>query len=206
VAATESANNGVVGGSLVPLLTLGIPGNSVAAALMGGLMIHGLIPGPALFTRFGAITYGFILSLFVANIFFLILGLYFAPLFAKVSTISNAILIPAIAILSVIGSYAINNRFFDVWMMLLFGVAGYFLDRAGFSLGAIVLGLILGPIAELGFGQSLIISRGSPLVFFDHPLALILVGIIILLLLPAFLGGAKRRAKKNSVTENVTKD
>lgn len=139
------------------------------------------------------ITYAFILSLFVANVVFLILGLYFAPLFAKVSTISNAILIPAIAILSVIGSYAINNSFFDVWVMLFFGIAGYFLDRAGLSLGAIVLGLILGPIAELGFGQSLIISRGSPLIFFNHPLALILIAIIILLLLPGFIGGARRR-------------
>jgi putative tricarboxylic transport membrane protein len=110
VAAAESANNGCVGGSLVPLLTLGIPGNSVAAALMGGLMIQGLIPGPELFTRFGTVTYAFILSLFLANICFLILGLYFAPFFARVATVPNSILIPSISILSVVGSYAINNR------------------------------------------------------------------------------------------------
>ncbi len=198
VAATESANNGVVGGSLVPLLTLGIPGNSVAAALMGGLMIQGLIPGPELFTKHGAITYAFILSLFLANIFFLILGLYFAPMFAKVATVSNAILIPAIAILSVIGSYAINNSLFDVGLMLFFGITGYFLHKAGFSLGAIVLGLILGPIAELGFGQSLIISNGSPWIFFSRPISIVLWIFIILLILPAFKGGImkKMRAKE----------
>ncbi len=206
VAASESANNGVVGGSLVPLLTLGIPGNSVAAALLGGLMIQGLIPGPELFTKHGAITYGFILSLFFANIFFLILGLYFAPLFAKVSTVSNAILIPAIAMLSVIGSYAINNSIFDVGLMLFFGIAGYFLHKAGFSLGAIVLGLILGPIAELGFGQSLIISNGSPLIFFTRPISIILWIIIILLILPAFSGGIlkKQRQKEGEDESNIT--
>lgn len=187
VAASESANNGCVGGSLVPLLTLGIPGNSVAAALMGGLMIHNLIPGPELFTRYGTVTYAFILSLFVANIAFLVLGLYFAPFFARVATASNALLIPGIAILSVVGSYAIQNSLFDVWLMLAFGLGGYFLHRAGFSLGAVVLGLILGPIAELGFGQSLAISGGSAAIFFQRPICLILWGLVVLLLLPAFI-------------------
>ncbi len=186
VAASESANNAVVGGSLVPLLTLGIPGNSVAAALMGGLMIQGLLPGPELFTKFGEITYAFILSLFLANIFLLLLGLYGAPLFARVSTVPNAILVPAITILSVIGSYAIKNSMFDVWLMFVFGVMGYFLQRAGFSLGAIVLGLILGPIAEKGLNQALILSDGSPLIFFERPLCIALWIIIFLLLLPAF--------------------
>ncbi len=199
VAAAESANNGVVGGSLIPLLTLGIPGNSVAAALMGGLMIKGLIPGPELFTKHGQITYAFILSLFVANIIFLVLGLYLAPLFAKVATVSNAILIPAISILSIIGSYAISNSMFDVYLMLAFGIGGYFLHRAGFSLGAIVLGLILGPIAEQGFGQSLIISDGSPLIFFTRPISIALIGIIIVLLLP----GIMKKEKKETVYSEI---
>lgn len=187
VAASESANNGCVGGSLVPLLTLGIPGNSVAAALMGGLMIHNLIPGPELFTKFGGVTYGFILSLFLANFVFLFLGVYCVPFFARVALAPNAILIPTIAALSVIGSFAINNSMFDVWLMLLFGVGGYFLKRGGFDLGALVLGLILGPVAESGFGQGLAISGGSYAVFFSGPLCLILWGLILLLLLPVFL-------------------
>lgn len=194
VAAAESANNGCVGGSLVPLLTLGIPGNSVAAALMGGLMIQGLIPGPELFTRFGTVTYAFILSLFLANLCFLFLGLYGAPFFARVATVPNSLLIPIISVLSVIGSYAINNSLFDVWLMLAFGVGGYFLHRAGFSLGAVVLGLILGPIAEMGFGQSLIMSQGSISIFFNRPICLILWGLVALLLFPVLF--RKRKAVK----------
>ena len=204
VAAAESANNGVVGGSLIPLLTLGIPGNSVAAALMGGLMIKGLIPGPELFTKHGVITYAFILSLFLANIAFLFFGLFFSKWFAKIATVSNTLLIPGIAILSVIGSYAINNSLFDVWLMLFFGITGYFLHRAGFSLGAIVLGLILGPIAEKGFGQSLIISQGSPLIFFTRPICIILWIIIIALVFPAVTGLKRKRKGGKEGFELVT--
>ncbi len=192
VAAAESANNGCVGGSLIPLLTLGIPGNSVAAALMGGLMIQGLIPGPELFSRYGTLTYGFILSLFIANLVFLVLGLYLAPYFARVTSTPNALLIPGIAILSVIGSYAINNNMFDVWLMIAFGIAGYFLEKGGFSTGALVLGLILGPIAELGFGQSLIMSQGSPMIFFERPLCILLWVITLLLMIPAFSSHLKK--------------
>ncbi len=196
VAASESANNGCVGGSLIPLLTLGIPGNSVAAALMGGLMIQGLIPGPELFSKYGALTYGFILSLFLANVIFLVLGIYLAPYFARVTSTPNALLIPGIAILSVIGSYAMNNNLFDVWLMIGFGVAGYFLEKGGFSTGALVLGLILGPIAELGFGQSLLMSAGSPLIFFERPLCILLWVITLLLMIPAFTGTLKKSKNK----------
>ncbi|GAB1486605.1 tripartite tricarboxylate transporter permease [Aminivibrio sp.] len=196
VAAAESANNGCVGGSLIPLLTLGIPGNSVAAALMGGLMIQGLIPGPELFSKYGALTYGFILSLFLANVIFLVLGIYLAPYFARVTSTPNALLIPGIAILSVIGSYAMNNNLFDVWLMIGFGVAGYFLEKGGFSTGALVLGLILGPIAELGFGQSLLMSAGSPLIFFERPLCILLWVITLLLMIPAFTGTLKKSKNK----------
>ncbi|GAB1398636.1 tripartite tricarboxylate transporter permease [Aminivibrio sp.] len=196
VAAAESANNGCVGGSLIPLLTLGIPGNSVAAALMGGLMIQGLIPGPELFSKYGALTYGFILSLFLSNVIFLVLGIYLAPYFAWVTSTPNSLLIPGIAILSVIGSYAMNNNLFDVWLMIGFGVAGYFLEKGGFSTGALVLGLILGPIAELGFGQSLLMSAGSPLIFFERPLCILLWVITLLLMIPAFTGTLKKSKNK----------
>ena len=194
VAASESANNGCVGGSLVPMLTLGIPGNTVAACLMGGLTINNLIPGPELFTKYGTITYGFILSLFLANIVFLFLGIYLAPFFAKISTAPNSLLIPAIAVLSVVGSYAMRNMMFDVWTMLLFGVGGYFLHRMGFDLGAVVLGLILGRITEEGFGGALAISNGSYSIFFTRPLCIVLWICIALLMLPAL----RRKRKKTA--------
>jgi putative tricarboxylic transport membrane protein len=197
IAASESGNNACVGGSLVPLLTLGIPGNTVAAALMGGLMIQGLIPGPELFTTHGVITYGFIFSLFIANVVFLVVGIFFAPYFARVALIPASVLIGAISVFAVIGSYAIHNSMFDVWLMLGFAIGGYFLDKIGFSLSAIILGMILGPIAEEGFAQSMIISSGSYGIFFNSTVAQILWVIIIALLVQPFISEyrAKKRAK-----------
>jgi len=182
IAAAEAGNNGCVGGSLVPTLTLGIPGNSVAAALLGGLLIHGLIPGPELFTKYGVMTYAFILSLFVANVVFLLLGLFMAPYFARISLTPLAILIPVVCLFSVLGSYAMNNSILDIFVALLFGLVAILLQKSGFSLGALILGLILGPIAESGFAQALIIGHGSYSVFFNRPQALALWAIILLLL------------------------
>lgn len=195
IAAAEAGNNACVGGSLVPLLTLGIPGNTVSAALMGGLMIQGLIPGPELFTTHGVITYGFILSLFVANIVFLIVGLYCAPYFAKISTIPTSILIASISVFAIIGSYAINNSLFDVWMMLLFALGGYFLNKLKFSLSAIILGMILGPIAENGFTQALTISSGSYAIFYESITAKILWIIVIVLFMQPIVSYFKNNSK-----------
>ncbi|NOX15037.1 MAG: C4-dicarboxylate ABC transporter permease [Epsilonproteobacteria bacterium] len=197
IAAAESGNNACVGGSLVPLLTLGIPGNTVSAALMGGLMIQGLIPGPELFTKYGQITYGFILSLFIANIVFLVVGLFFAPYFARIALIPASILIAAISVFAVIGSYAINNSMFDVGLMLIFAFGGFFLDKLGFSLSAIILGMILGPIAESGFAQALTISGGTYGIFFASIPAKILWVIIIALLIQPLIGHYKSKNIEN---------
>ena len=184
IAAAEAGNNGCVGGSLIPTLTLGIPGNSVAAALLGGLLIHGLIPGPELFTKYGVMTYAFIMSLFIANIVFLMLGLFMAPYFAKISLTPTALLIPVVCLFSVLGSYAMNNSILDIFIALLCGLAAILLQKTGFSLGALILGLILGPIAETGFSQALIMGHGSYAIFFNRPQALALWAIILLLLVP----------------------
>ena len=192
IAAAEAGNNGCVGGSLIPTLTLGIPGNSVAAALMGGLIVHGLIPGPELFTKYGVMTYAFILSLFLANVIFLILGLSLAPYFARISMIPTEILIPVVCLFSLLGSYAMNNSLLDIFVALLCGFTAVILHRTGFSLGALILGLILGPIAESGFAQALIIGHGSYSVFFNRPQAIILWIIILLLLVPPIIQIAKQ--------------
>jgi len=198
IAAAESGNNACVGGSLVPLLTLGIPGNTVSAALMGGLMIQGLIPGPELFTKYGQITYGFILSLFIANAVFLIVGLFFAPYFARIALIPASILIASISVFAVVGSYAINNSMFDIWVMLIFAFGGFFLDKLGFSLSAIILGMILGPIAESGFAQALTISGGSYSIFFASTAAKILWVIILILLLQPLFSHYKSKFKNRA--------
>lgn len=202
IAAAEAGNNACVGGSLVPLLTLGVPGNTVSAALMGGLMIQGLIPGPELFTTHATITYGFILSLFIANVVFLVVGLFFAPYFAKVSNIPTAILIAAISVFAIIGSYSINNSMFDVWLMLLFAIGGFFLNKLNFSLSAIILGMILGPIAENGFTQAMTISEGDSSIFFKSIVAKILWVIIIILLVQPILGYFKTRRELAKATKD----
>ncbi len=196
IAAAESGNNGCVGGSLIPLLTLGIPGNSVAAALLGGLMIHGLIPGHELFTYHANITYGFILSLFLANIIFLAIGTFFAPYFSKISLTPSSILIPAVCMFAVVGAYAMNNSVFDIWLMLIFAFIGLILNKTGFSTSAVVLGLILGPIAENGFAQALAVSDGSGAIFFESTIAWILWALIIALLAPPFITMGKKALRK----------
>lgn len=195
IAAAESGNNACVGGSLVPLLTLGIPGNTVSAALMGGLMIQGLIPGPELFTTHSTITYGFILSLFLANVVFLLVGLFFAPYFAKVATIPSSILIASISVFAIIGSYSMNNSIFDVWLTLAFALGGYFFKKSGFSLSAIILGLILGPIAENGFSQALTMSSGGYGIFFESVPAKILWVLIIILTIQPFISNIRSKNK-----------
>jgi putative tricarboxylic transport membrane protein len=197
IAAAEAGNNGCVGGSLIPTLTLGIPGNSVAAALLGGLLVHGLIPGPELFTTYGSMTYAFIFSLFIANIVFLILGLYMAPYFARIALTPTELLIPVVCLFSVLGSYSMNNSVLDVFLCLLFGLGAVLLHKTGFSLGALILGLILGPIAETGFAQALIMSRGSAAIFFKSPQAIVLWFIIFLLLVPPLINILKKHRTKS---------
>ena len=191
IAAAESSNNAVTGGSLIPLLTLGIPGNTTSAALMGGLIIQGLIPGPELFTRYADVTYPFILSLFVANVVFLLVGLYFAPQLAKVSLIPTSLLIPIVCMFSVIGTYAIQNSLFDVGVMIVFALLGYFLTKFGFSMGALVLGLILGPIAEKGFAQGILMGKGSYAIFFTRPTSIVLIVITVVLIVSSYFTAPK---------------
>jgi len=180
VAAPEAGNNAVTGGSLVPTLTLGVPGNAVSAVFIGGLTIHGLIPGPNLFTKYGETTYTLILSLFVSNIVFWVVGIACAKQFAKVIKTPTKVLAPIICVLSVIGSYAIRSNFFDVGLLFGFGVLGYFMERYQFSPAPIVLALILGPMAEAELRRSLVLFHGSVLPFFQRPLCLLLIPLIIL--------------------------
>ena len=184
IAAAEAGNNGCVGGSLVPTITLGIPGNSVAAALMGAFIIHGMIPGPDLFTEYADRTYPFIISLFVANGVFLLVGLAFAPYLARIALVPPAIMVPVVSAFAVLGSYALNNSVFDVYMMIAFAMGGLVMKKLGYSLEALILGLILGPIAEGGFSQGMIIGHGSPWIFFESNIAKGMWVIILLLLIP----------------------
>lgn len=192
VIASESANNGVTGGSLVPLLTLGIPGNTVSAIFLGGLLIHGLRPGMQLFTKHADIAYTLLIGLFVANIMMFVVGLFAAKRVVKVTTVSTDLLAPVIMVLCVVGSYAIRNNLFDVGVMFLFGGVGYLMKRWGYSAPSMILGIILGPMAEGEFRRAVMLSKGNISFFFSSPIS------IILLLLIAFtiLGPALRKKKQ----------
>ncbi|MTI83146.1 MAG: C4-dicarboxylate ABC transporter permease [Firmicutes bacterium] len=178
VAASEAANNAEVGGSLVPLMTLGIPGAAPAAILLGALMLQGMRPGPELYINYGDITYTFLFSLIVANIVMGVMAFYGARHVAKLINLPVSYLAPMVVFMTVIGSYAIRNNITDVIIMILFGLVGYVTKKAGFHPGPIVLGLILGPIAENGLVQSMLMgkSAGSMFeVFFTRPLSIILI-------------------------------
>ncbi len=179
VVASESANNAVTGGSLIPLLTLGIPGNAVTAVFLGGLLIHGLIPGPELFTTHAVTTYTLMISLFLSNIALLIFGLIWAKFVLQLTNVPNNILAPIIIVLSIFGSHAMRLNMFDVYLMLIFGVIGYFMEKYKFPLAPIVLALILGPLAELELQRTMSIFRGDLSLFFKRPISIFFIFLII---------------------------
>lgn len=184
VVATESSNNATVGSSMVPLLTLGIPGSPAAAVLYGALMIQGLKPGPQLFTTNAGVSYGFMLSLLVAQFMILIIGMLIGKsIYQSVTKLPERVLVPAVILLTVFGSYAIRNNVMDVIVMFVSGLIAYTLKEFGFHPGPIVLGLILGPIAEKGFVQGYLMgmAQGKPLmIFFTRPISIVLIIITIL--------------------------
>lgn len=203
IAATESANCSVVQGSLIPMLTLGIPGSPAAAVILGALLLHGMQPGPELYTAFGGITYTFIFSFFLAVIVMFLLTAWGSKVFARLITVPFQYLVPMIAFLSIIGSYAIRNNFLDVWMMLFFGGLAYVLRKLGFHSGPLVLGLIMGPFAEQGLVQSLLMGKacGSVLkVMFTRPLSLVLILLSLISVIWPIINSWRRRNNPEAVT------
>lgn len=180
IAAPEGGNNGVAGGALIPMLTLGVPGDSVAAIMIVALTIQGLQPGPLLFRDQKPLMYAIFLGLFVANCAMLLFGMSCQKLFAKVLAIPKEILTPIIFVLCTIGSYALNNSFFDVGLMLVFGIIGYFMNKAEVSVSPMMLGLILGSMAELHFRTALVKSDGGLGIFVGSPIAIIFMVLIII--------------------------
>ena len=185
VAAPESANNAASTGSMLPMLTLGIPGSPTTAILLGGMVIWGLEPGPRLFTDQTQFVWGLIASLYVANAFSLLINLAFIPAFVAVLKLPFTILAPIIFILCVVGGYAPTLDMHDVWLMLLFGVVGYLMRKLDYPMAPAVLAIVLGPLAETSMRQSLLMAHGSPMIFFNRPIAAaITICAIILLFLP----------------------
>lgn len=179
VACCEASNNAVTGGTLIPTLTLGVPGNATTAVLLSALTIQGLTPGYGLFTSEKAVTYPFICALFIANLLMLLIGMFGAKHFAKVTLTPKNMLAPFVLALSIMGTYAIRGNMNDVAVMLVFGVAGYVLKLYNFNVVPIVLGLILGPIAEAGLSQALLLNKNSLALvcrsLFSRPICVVLM-------------------------------
>lgn len=172
IAAVESANNSATGGSMVPLMTLGVPGSGATAVLLGALMMYGLRPGPLLFTQHPDVAWGVIASMYVGNLLIIALSLPLVPFFNSILKVPYSILYPTIIIVCLIGAYSLTNTMFPVWLMLIFGVIGYFMNKLDIPPAPAVLGLILGPMVETALSQSLTMSHGSPLIFFTRPYSL----------------------------------
>ncbi len=184
IQATESANNATVGGGFIPTLVLGIPGTPPDAVILGALLIQGVRTGPSLFTENGAIVYTFIFGLILATLLMLPAGLVIGRYaYKSIITIPKALLVPTVAFMTMIGTYAIRNSISDVVIMIVLGVVGWFLNRFGFSPSPIVLGLILGRIAEQGFVQAWTIGAATEDLtgmFFGRPISLVIIAFTLL--------------------------
>ena len=183
IAAPEASNNGTTGGALIPLLTLGIPGDANTAVMLGALMMHNLTPGPQLFLTKAETVNTLFAGFMLANVCMLILGFLGQPLFVKIVSIPKRVLVPVIIVMCTVGSFAINNNYYDIIIMLIAGLVGYFMSKGGYPLSPIVLALILGPMAEGNFRRSLVMSQGSYSIFLQRPFsaAFIIIGILSLL-------------------------
>ena len=189
VAAPESANNAAATAAMVPMLTLGIPGSATTAIMLGGLMMWGLRPGPLLFEKNPEFVWGLIASQYIANVMLLILSTAAIPLFVRALRIPYGILMPLIIVFCVTGAYSLKNSPFDVGQMLVFGVLGYAMKKLGYSPAALVLALVLGPMAERALRQSLIISDQGAAIFFMRPIsAVLMLAAIAAVLLPTVRG------------------
>jgi putative tricarboxylic transport membrane protein len=195
VAAPEAANNAASTGSMLPMITLGIPGSPTTAILLGGMIIWGLRPGPLLFTEHPDFVWGLIGSLYVANAFTVLINLAFIPLFVRVLTMPFTVLAPIIFVLCVVGGYAPSQTMHDVWLMLLFGVAGYLLRKLNYPVAPAVLAIVLGPLAEQSFRQSLLGSQGEVWIFFERPISATCIAIAAALVLYPVLRGLRKPAK-----------
>ncbi len=179
VAGPEAANNAAVGGSMVPTLALGIPGSATTAIILAALIVQGVRPGPHLFTEQPTLLYAVFASMLAANLFYLVMGLSMAKLFARISLIPPGILWPAVFVLSIIGAYGPNQSMGDVFIMMVAGVVGFLFRRTGFSPAPLIMGLVLGGMVEETLKQSLIIFGDDVTGFLGRPIALVLFAVTL---------------------------
>lgn len=180
VVASETANNAGIGGAMIPLLTLGIPGDGVTAIMLGGFLVHGIQPGPMLFVSQGPLVYTIFAALVVATFVMLVLEFYGLRIFIRLLAVPKHILLPIILVLCVVGAFGLSSRLFDVWTILLFGLIGYGFVKLKVPAGPFILGFILGPMAETNLRRGLMLSDGEFSGFLTNPISGVFLSLAIL--------------------------
>tara|TARA_R110002126_G_scaffold85058_1_gene206252 strand:- start:1109 stop:2602 length:1494 start_codon:yes stop_codon:yes gene_type:complete len=183
VVATEAANNGCCGGALIPTLSLGIPGDASTAVLMGALILLGFFPGPDLFRDHPDVAGGIFVAYLLGNMVLLVLGTVLAPIFGSVLKVPKAWLLPAVLLLSTLGTYSLQNSIFDLWVMFTLGVIGYVMRRASYPLAPLIIGMILGSIMESNLRRSLLLSHDGWQIFVERPICAVILAIDLILLI-----------------------
>lgn len=198
VIACETANNASTGGALITMFALGIPGSGTTAIMLGALMLHGLNPGPRLFIYQMPLIYGIIAALFVSQFVLYVTGIVFSYSLSGILKVSTKILVPSIAVMCVVGSFALRNSLFDVGLMFIFGIIGWIMKENGYPTMAVVLGIILGPIADSEILRTTIRYRGDYTIFFQRPISIGLIVVIILMVVAPYIIKRRRENKLES--------
>src|SRR5512135_1239152 len=199
VAGPESANNSATSGGFIPLFTLGIPSNITMALMFGALLIHGMRPGPFLVKDHADLFWGVISSMYIGNVMLLILNLPLIPLWVQVLKVPYRILFPLILLFCIVGSYSLNNSTFDVMVMMIFGLLGYLFKKFEFEAAPLILAFVLGPMFETNLRQSLLLSKGSFLIFVSRPISAVFIGVSFILLVTALLPNFKKAKEEMDV-------
>jgi TctA family transporter len=202
VAGPESANNAAAQTSFIPLMTLGIPAHPVMALILGAFILQGIVPGPNVINQQPALFWGIIASMWIGNVFLVILNLPLIGLWVRMLTIPYRVLFPAIVVFASIGCYSINSNPFDVYAIVVFGLLGYLLIRLGCEPAPLLLGFVLGPLLEEHLRRAMIISRGDPTVFFTRPISATLLTIAIVVVIVALLPSIRKKRDEVFVEED----
>lgn len=196
VAAPEAANNAGAQTSFIPMLTLGIPSNPVMALMIGAMILQGIVPGPSVITDHPALFWGIIVSMWIGNLFLLVLNLPMIGLWVRMIMVPYHLLFPAILAFSAIGVFSLNNSEFDIYLLALFGLGGYVLSKLGCEPAPLLLGFILGPMLEENLRQAMLRSRGNPAVFFTEPLSAIMLALAALAMVVVLLPVLRKKREE----------
>ncbi|HWR90844.1 MAG TPA: tripartite tricarboxylate transporter permease, partial [Desulfobacterales bacterium] len=202
VAAVEGSNNATASGGFVPLFAFGIPSGPALAVLLGGFLMYGLQPGPRLMQEQPALLWTIIASMYIGNCMLLVLNLPLVGLWARMALIPFPILGPMIAVFTLIGAYSLRHSFFDLWISLLFGVVGYLMRKLDFPVAPMVLATVLAKLMETSFMQSLVMAKGSPLIFFTRPISIAFIALTVISVVSGFLLRLKARSQRVELEES----